>query len=111
MMRVDFGMSVEEFMLLHPPQLDSLVKWRARGIERQERHSDFMLAQIIAAQYNSGFIRFDEWRKPSEFLPVYASDREVRPKRRSEKAFTSQMERTMERAARYQQAQVARGVI
>lgn len=108
--RVNVGLSKDEFLDLTPRYFDALVNEHRRCIERSERGRDYMLAQIVAGQYNLGHLRFEEWRQPREFMPAYPSEVAAKQRlRRNERAFTSQLERTMERAVRYQNAQVSRG--
>jgi vacuolar-type H+-ATPase subunit I/STV1 len=108
--RVTHGVGKEELLDMTPRYFAALVHEHRRRVDIADRNRDFMLAQVVAAQYNTGFVRFEEWRQPEQFMRKYASLEEPKATRLRGKQLVSQIERTMERAMKYQEAQAKRGI-
>ena len=67
--RVEFGMGEREFYRLSFRQFDAL---RNRLREQQERRDglmEYMLAQVVAMQANTGFRGWKEWKDVEDFMP------------------------------------------
>ncbi len=97
-----------------PRFFDTLVRQHDRNAnqaEHRERITDHLLAQIAAMVANTGFRGWEETRQVSEFLPTYPAEASTKRFRRpSDKQLSANLQRTMERAMRYQEAQGKHGL-
>ena len=93
-----------------PRQFSALAR-RNRQVEERKRYAmELMVAQCIAMVANTGFRSFEKPREPKEFMPSHWNAVPQTRRKRPAKEFTDELERVMERAVKYQEAQNCRGI-